>query len=81
MTSFSRGVLLGILGWAVPPGSPNLDPSPDQKNSFSTPVFRPGLKAEIISSLLTFERKQKILQILLEFAYFSFLLIHLELKR
>ena len=81
MTSFSRGVLLGILRWAVPPGSPNPDPSPHQKNSSSTPFFRPGLQAESISSLLTFERKQKILQIHLEFAYFSFLLTHLELKR
>ena len=40
----SRGVLLGILGGGVPPGSsPNPDPISDQNVSFSTPVFRPGL--------------------------------------
>ena len=45
------GVLLGILGGGVPPGSPNPrnvilscpDPISDQKISFFTPVFRPGL--------------------------------------
>ena len=37
------GVLLGILGRGVPPGSPNPDPILDQKMPFSTPVFRPGL--------------------------------------
>ena len=37
------GVLLGILGGDVPPGSPNPDPISDQKMSFFTPVFRPGL--------------------------------------
>ena len=37
------GVLLGILGGGVPPGSPNPDPISDQTMSFSTPVFRPGL--------------------------------------
>ena len=36
------GVLLGILGvGGVPLGSPNPDPTSDQKISFSTPVFRP----------------------------------------
>ena len=40
--------------------------------SFSTPVFRPGLLAEIISSLFRLERNQKFLQLHLEFAYFSF---------
>ena len=38
------GVLLGILGGGVPPGSPNPDPISDQKMSFSTPVFRPELQ-------------------------------------
>ena len=37
------GVLLGILGGGVPPGSPNPNTISDQKMSFSTPVFRPGL--------------------------------------
>ena len=39
----SQGVLLGILGGRVPPGSPNPDPISDQNMPFSTPVFRPGL--------------------------------------
>ena len=34
---FPRGILLGILGGGVPPGSPNPDPISDQKISFSTP--------------------------------------------
>ena len=37
------GVLLGIFGGGVPPGSSNPDPISDQKMSFFTPVFRPGL--------------------------------------
>ena len=35
------GVLLGILGGGVPPGSSNPNPISDQKKSFSTHVFRP----------------------------------------
>ena len=31
-----RGVLLGILGGDVPPGSPNPDPISDRKMSFFT---------------------------------------------
>ena len=66
------GVHLGILGGVVQPGSPNPDPISDQKMPFSTPVvfrprplksltvFRPGVKAEVISSFLRLERKQKI---------------------
>ena len=38
---FSPGMLLGIFGESVPPGSPNPDPVSDQKMSFSTPVFWP----------------------------------------
>ena len=38
-----QGVLLGILGGGVPPGSPNLDPISDQRMSFSTSVFSPGV--------------------------------------
>ena len=38
-----RGVLLGILGGGVVPGSSNPDLIADQKMSFSTPVFRPDL--------------------------------------
>ena len=37
------GVLMGILVGGVPLGSPNPDPISNQKMSFSTPVFRPGL--------------------------------------
>ena len=40
------GILLGIPGGGVPPGSPNHDPISDQKLSFSTPVFRPVISAE-----------------------------------
>ena len=38
-----QGVLLGILGGGVPPSSPNPGPISNQRMSFSTPVFRPGL--------------------------------------
>ena len=70
-TNSTRAVLLGILGWGVPPGSPNPDPffyfRPKNvifHTRFQTrplksiPVFRLGLLAEIISSLLKLERKQ-----------------------
>ena len=41
---FDPGVLLGILGGGVQPGSPNPDHISDQKMPFSTPVvFRPDL--------------------------------------
>ena len=36
-----EGVLLGILGWGVPPGSPNPDPISDQKCHFSHPFSDP----------------------------------------
>ena len=62
------GVLLGIFGGGVPPGSSNHDPISDQKMQFSTPVFkldlnsipvfRPSLQADIMLSLLRLERKQ-----------------------
>ena len=76
------------------PGSSNPDPISQQKNVIfhtrfqtrplkSIPVFRPGpgLKAEIMLSLLRLERKRNIIQIRFELAYFSFFLTHLELKR
>ena len=49
----------------------------------SIPVFRPGLWAEIMLSLLRLERTQKnsILQSHFQFAFFPFFLTHLELKR
>ena len=39
----TRGVLLGILGGGVPPGSSNPDPISDLNMPFSTPIFRPDL--------------------------------------
>ena len=39
---FCRGILLGILGGDVSPGSPVCDPISDQKMSFSRPFFKPG---------------------------------------
>ena len=59
MTIFRGGrvLLLIIRDGGVPPGSPNPDPISDQEKSFSTLFFRPGLWAEIMSSLLRLERK------------------------
>ena len=74
------GILLGILGGGVLLCFPNPDPISDQKLLFSTPDFRPGLKAEIMSLLLRLQRKPKILPKYFEFAYFSVFLTHLELK-
>ena len=37
------GVTSGNSSWGCAPGSPNPNPISDQKVSFSTPVFRPGL--------------------------------------
>ena len=50
-TPGGEGVLLGILGGGLLPGSPNPDPISDEKMSFLPPVFRPDL-FEIMSSLL-----------------------------
>ena len=38
------GLLQGIFGGDVPPGSSNPDSISDQKISLSTPVFRPGAR-------------------------------------
>ena len=73
------GILLGIFGGSVPPGSPNPGPIYGQKMSSSTPVFRPGLYAEIMSSLLGLERKQK--NSSNTFSHISISFFHLELKR
>ena len=67
----TRGVLLAILGGGEPPGSPNPDPIPEQKTSFSTPVFKPDPLNPYLFSDLAFRKK---------FAYFCLVLIHLELK-
>ena len=77
------GVLLEILGWGMPPGSPNPDPISDQKKSFFTPVlrpgpvFRPGLE-EIMSSLLRTATIKIFLKIHFDFVCFSFFLTHME---
>ena len=86
----SGGVLLGILGGAVPPGSPNADPISYQKCHFChpfsdlackihTPVFRPRLESREVDFWQVFldwyANKKKFLKIHFEFAYFSFFLI------
>ena len=53
-----RGVLLGILGEGVPPGSLSPDPISDQKMSFSTPVLRPG--ARFSKAPVTFRARNQI---------------------
>ena len=83
-----------ILGGVVPPGSPNPDPISDQKMYFSTLVFR--LDLENPYPLLDLAFRQKLCYHYLnwrtdkkntsnphdlEFSYFSFFPIHLELKR
>ena len=65
----------------MPHGCPNPDPISDQKSDFPHPSSDLA-EAEIMSLLLRLERQQKrFLKIHFEFAYYSFLLIHLELKR
>ena len=65
---------------------------PDQKMSFSKPIFRPDLLNPYPFSDLAFRQKlcyhyldynanKKILQIHSEFTYFSFFLTQMELKR
>ena len=50
----SRGVLLGILGEGVPPGSPNPDLVPDQKCHFSHPF------SDLVSKIHTRFRAKKL---------------------
>ena len=64
------GVLLGILGVVVPPGSPNPDPVLTKKSYFShrfqtwhlksIPVFRPGKGRTVMLSLLRLERQRNV---------------------
>ena len=72
------GVLLGNLGGGVLPCSSNQNvifhTRFQTRPLKSIPVFRPGFQAEIVLSLLRLERKQSIIQIHFEFAYFSFFL-------
>ena len=51
-------VVVGGGGGGVPPDSLNPYPISDQKSKFSVPVFRPGLQAENMLSLLRSGRKQ-----------------------
>ena len=76
-----RGVLLGILGWGVPPGSPNPDFISDQKMSFSITVFRPfSLRNYVIISKIGTQNK-RCLKIHVKVVYYSFFpSFHLELK-
>ena len=78
------GVLLGIRRGGVPPGSPN----PGPKSCFfstsvsrpilvkSIPVFRPGVGRNYV--IITYIRTptKRFLKIYLDFAYYSFFLIH-----
>ena len=41
-------VLFGILDWGLLLCSPNPDPISDQNRSFSTPVFRPECKDDVL---------------------------------
>ena len=60
--SHSRGwgVLRGILGRDVPPGSPNPDPISDQKCHFPNPFSGLAFRQKLCFHLLRLERKQKI---------------------
>ena len=83
------GVLLGILGGAVPPGSQNPGPILDQKMSFPhwfsdlEVVTKRNItcshKPEIMSPLLRLKPQQK--DFLKSISNYTFFLIHLELKR
>ena len=85
------GLLPGILGGSVPPGSPNPDPISDWKMSLPHPFSDQTSKIHtrfqtcplgrnyVIITYL--EHKQKNIQIHFEFPYFSFFLTHLELER
>ena len=65
----------------MPPGSPSADPISDRIMSLFTTIYRPGILV-IMSTLLRLERQQKrFLKFHFEFAYFSFFLPHLKLKR
>ena len=90
--SNARGVLLRILCGDVSPGSPKPDPLSDQNMWFSTSVFRPGGGHETQHYMFTQNRNyviiaeiktvtKRFLKILFEFTYYTFFLIHLELKR
>ena len=71
--NLSPGVRVGNLARGVPPCSPNLDPIPGPKMSFSTPIFRK--QTRVIN--MTYTPTKRCLKIRLEFAlialFFSFI--------
>ena len=77
----TRGLLLGILGGGVPLGSPNPDPIPDQKTVIFHTLFQTSPLFINITCTQIRTPTKRFLKIHFEFAYNSFFLIHLELKR
>ena len=69
--NFPGGVLLGILGGGVPPGSPN----PDLE------FLKARFRFLLVRFYLDESANKKFLQKHFEFAHCNFFLIHLELKR
>ena len=77
---FPGEVLLRILGGAVPKTSPNPDPDSDQKNVIVLHPFSDLASKKLCHNYLD-KNANKIDFLNSEFAYFSFFLIHMELKR
>ena len=77
----TRGLLLGILGGGVPLGYPNPDPIPDQKTVIFRTLFQTSPLFINITCTQIRTSTKRFLKIHFEFAYNSFFLIHLELKR
>ena len=77
---FPGEVLLRILGGAVPNTSPNPDPNSEPKNVIVLHPFSDLASKKLCHNYL--DKKANQIDFLnCEFAYFSFFLIHLELKR
>ena len=84
LTSGRRGVLLGIVGGGVPPGSPNPDPISHQKCCFSHPFSELASKIHTHSQtwplrsyvilLRSEQQRKRFLKTHFQFAYFSFFL-------
>ena len=51
--AFPGGLLLGIFGGGVPPGSPNPGPISDQRMSFFTPITGVGRNYVIMTKIRT----------------------------
>jgi len=78
LTFLSPGLLLGISGGGVPLACPNPDPVLDSKNViFHTRFQTRPLRNYVIKD----SNRKRFLKIHFEFAYFSFFLTLLELKR